>query len=89
MPVLVRVALSLILIVAVVTTAAAECAWVLWETVDYRAERRQEIRPLKAYDDRAACERDRVALRERNASAPVPFFFTCFPDTIDPRGAKR
>jgi hypothetical protein len=81
-------ALALLLLLTFATSAAAECAWVLWTQVyDPKTRKVQGGWNLAAaFLIREECVRS----QERLESSPVPKALTvaCLPDTIDPRGPK-
>jgi hypothetical protein len=91
-----RASLVVVLLLASVGAAAAECAWVLWSTA-YKMQGdkpvSETVDPSRAFTSKEDCERavDRRDVREdqrRKADPSTKLFFTCLPDTIDPRGPK-
>jgi hypothetical protein len=86
-----------LLLLASVGTASAECAWVLWWEV---AGRGPVI--MTARDERRECAKDRIAAYTRDGRAAVPATgafvelgsakvlarYVCLPDTVDLRGPK-
>ena len=74
-----RASLVVVLLLASVGTASAECAWVLWGF-----EASVGWLPLLGYETRAECDADRKD-KQSNIKDGI---LTCLPDTIDPRGPK-
>ena len=78
---------SLLVLVALATAASPEGAWVLW---------RQTQDPWGAVAvvqiggglSREACEQER-SIREKDPPALRMAFYSCLPDTADPRGPER
>jgi len=87
---------------ALVASASAECAWVLWEKVQ-----RQEWDPKDAFPEADACKKDlRDQLRKLTTRYPgsdelgdavllradretLLVSYRCLPDSMDPRGPKE
>jgi hypothetical protein len=85
-----------LLLLASVGTASAECAWVLWS---WNWDGVIDSRTIEVFDTQRECERfrretehDDKKLDERLVKGgwkPIsPYRRACFPDTIDPRGPK-
>src|SRR5262249_11904190 len=88
--------LALMAVVLAVTSAHAECAWVLWRQT--LSGPNESWFPQEAYTNVSGCKtaetvENRVAERFRETTPPekrlMPnFSYLCLPDTIDPRGPK-
>jgi hypothetical protein len=82
-----RASLVVLLLLASVGTASAECAWVLWTKINVLEWERRG-----GYDTRADCERERGKLAEGvlegTGGKEFVVLNACLPDTVDPRGPK-
>lgn len=80
-----------LLLLGSVSTASAQCAWVLWTPVigQHGYALTDQWSPIRAYDTRVQCEtalnQADAAIRQGNRSQAG---LLCLPDTMDPRGAK-
>jgi len=85
-----RASLVVVLLLACVGTASAECAWVLWAVTarsDPRArgEVRRSCETVRGADTRQDCEK---LASDYQSKAAKNAMFSCLPDTVDPRGPK-
>jgi hypothetical protein len=96
-----RPLLVVVLVLASVGPASAECAWVLWGnavTPGTTLAGGDKWLAISVFDSRAACEHERgdtAALRRSLEEAFIKvtgetdvIVYRCLPDTIDPRGPK-
>jgi hypothetical protein len=91
----VRILLALLCLLALATSASAECAWVLWSQYD---PDQWSVEAAFSQADRGqmACHRAIEDLIQRTAENPrakqaaerIHLRHTCLPDTVDPRGPK-
>ncbi len=75
-----------------VSSAAAECAWVLWGHTSSSGS--FMVLPVDAFKTREDCQAEkasrdtqtRAEIKEGRGTSVV--LFSCLPDTVDPRGPK-
>jgi hypothetical protein len=79
-----RASLVVVLLLASVGTASAECAWVLWSVIDGK---RDSWLPFDSYDRLAECKRkeqDFYAIKGR----PQNVKWVCLPGTLNPTASN-
>jgi hypothetical protein len=76
-------------LLAIATSACAECASVLW-TQDHPPSGHldeKKWRVLNAYASEQVCRSVETVLT-RNAPTGIVYHYLCLPDTVDPRGMR-
>jgi hypothetical protein len=73
-------------LLAIATSAAAQCGWVLWA---------QSVGPtgftyvaLDGWQEREACESERTRRLQQPQDPAKQVFLSCLHDTVDPRAPK-
>jgi hypothetical protein len=74
-------------LLALPTSASAECAWVFWGQTQDPWGALEAVR-LGGDLSREACEQER-SNREKDPPVLRMASYSCLPDTVDPRGPKR
>jgi hypothetical protein len=76
-----------LLLLASVGMASAECAWVLW--LQNIGQTPVMANAVGGHDNREQCEAAKARYPEQmKREGSVTVMFVCLPDTIDPRGPK-
>jgi hypothetical protein len=89
-----RVVIGILGVLILVTSASAECAWILWQEAPGSSGRWSLDMGMEiAFQTKADCEQQLKArvqfLARMDPPTPGPTpFLTCLPDTVDPRGLK-
>jgi hypothetical protein len=70
-------------LLALASSASAECAWVLWASTGAAGQESWSL--VGAFGSENIC---RIRARDYQEKASPAWSFVCVPDTVDPRGPK-
>jgi hypothetical protein len=81
------ISLTLVFVLALTSSASAECAWVLWVSGPMSTKPRNSFQSIQECKEEMHSDRVRRIIDESQQKG-VSLIPICLPDTVDPRGVK-